>query len=98
MMIKRTLLAKMEKHYPDLMYKMEKKEGGINEKRKKGYGFFDSRLIDKEHISEDYSFCEYVKETKTKIYIDPKINLEHHGGNISFFGNYLKHIDYGNSK
>ena len=98
MMLKRTLLAKMENHYPDLMYKMEKEKGQINEKRKKGFGFFDSRLIYKEHISEDYSFCEYVKETDTNIYIDPKIILSHHGGNISFFGNYLKHIDYGNSK
>ena len=34
MMIKRTLLAKMEKHYPDLMYKMEKKEGGNKRKKK----------------------------------------------------------------
>jgi len=98
MMIKRSLIEKMEKKYPNLMYKMEKQ---INEKekdRKKGYGFFDSRLINKEHISEDYSFCEYVKGAGEKIYIDPKIELGHHGGNLSFFGNYEKHIDYGNRK
>ena len=98
MMIKRDLLEKMEIHYPNLMYKMEKENGQINEKRKKGYGFFDSRLINKEHISEDYSFCEYVKDTKTKIYINPKIELSHNGGNITFFGNYAKHIGYGNKR
>ena len=98
MMIKRDLLEKMEIHYPNLMYKMEKEKGQINEKRKKGYGFFDSRLINKEHISEDYSFCEYVKDTKTKIYINPKIELSHNGGNITFFGNYAKHIGYGNKR
>ena len=96
MMIKRSLLEKMEKQYPNLMYEMEEK--GKNEKRKKGYGFFDSRLINKEHISEDYSFCEYVKDTKTKIYIHPKIHLNHCGGNITFSGNYSKHIAYGNKR
>ena len=92
MMIKRSLLAKMEKKYPNLMYKMERQ---INEKekdRKKGYGFFDSRLINKEHISEDYSFCDYVKGIGEKIYIDPKIELIHHGDNLSYYGNYSKYI------
>ena len=93
MMIKRSLVEKMAKKYPELIYKMDRQINENEEDRKMGYGFFDSRLINKEHISEDYSFCEYVKKAGTKIFIDPKIELGHHGGNLTFYGNYLKHIN-----
>ena len=85
MMIKRDLIKKVAKKYPELMYK---------ENGKKGYGLFESAIINKEHLSEDYAFCERVKGVGEKIYIDPKIKLTHNGGNIKFYGNYKEHLKY----
>ena len=89
MMIKRDLIKKVAKKYKKLMYK---------ENGKKGYGLFESDIINKEHLSEDYAFCERVKSTGEKVYIDPSIELVHHGGNINFYGNYKKSLDYANKK
>tara|TARA_B110000211_G_scaffold20968_1_gene21739 strand:+ start:90 stop:842 length:753 start_codon:yes stop_codon:yes gene_type:complete len=89
MMIKRSLVLKLAKKYPELMYK---------ENGKKGYGLFECAIINKEHLSEDYAFCERVKSIGEKVYIDPKLNLIHHGGNINFYGNFKDHLDYGNKK
>ena len=89
MMIKRELIKKLAKKYPELMYK---------ENDKKGYGLFESAIMNKEHLSEDYAFCERVKSIGEKVYIDPAINLIHHGGNINFYGNYKEHLKYGNKK
>ena len=68
------------------------------ENGKKGYGLFESAIIKKEHLSEDYAFCERAKSVGEKVYIDPEIKLNHHGGNITFYGNYKKHLAYGNKK
>ena len=89
MMIKRDLIKKVAKKYPRLMYK---------ENGKKGYGLFESAIINKEHLSEDYAFCERVKSVGEKIYIDPAVELNHHGGNITFYGNYKNHLKYGNKE
>ena len=86
MMIKRDLIKKVAKKYPELMYK---------ENGKKGYGLFESAIMNKEHLSEDYAFCERVKSVGEKIYIDPSIELTHNGGNIKFYGNYKEHLKYG---
>ena len=89
MMIKRDLIKKLAKKYKELMY---------DEKGEKGYGFFESSIMDGQHLSEDYSFCERVKSIGEKVYIDPSIELSHHGGNIRFYGNYNEHLKYGNKK
>ena len=85
MMIKRELIKKIAKKYPKLMYK---------ENGKKGYGLFESAIINKEHLSEDYAFCERVKSVGEKVYVDPSIQLTHHGGNIKFYGNYNTYLGY----
>ena len=79
MMIKRDLIKKMAKKYPELMYK---------ENGKKGYGFFESAIMNKEHLSEDYAFCERAKAVGEKVLIDPSIELTHNGGNLKFYGKY----------
>ena len=89
MMIKRDLIKKVAKKYPELMYK---------ENGKKGYGLFESAIMNKEHLSEDYAFCERVKSVGEKIYIDPSIELTHNGGNIKFYGNYKNQLAYANKK
>tara|TARA_R100000664_G_C2757172_1_gene145287 strand:+ start:2243 stop:3001 length:759 start_codon:yes stop_codon:yes gene_type:complete len=89
MMIKRDLIKKLAKKYKELMYK---------ENGNKGYGLFESAIMNKEHLSEDYAFCERVKAVGEKVYVDPNIKLIHHGGNINFYGNYQQHLKYGNKK
>ena len=89
MMIKRDLIKKLSKKYKKLMYE---------ENGKKGYGLFESYIINKEHLSEDYAFCERVKSIGEKVYIDPTINLIHHGGNINFYSNYQAHLKYATKK
>ena len=79
MMIKRDLIKKMAKKYPELMYK---------ENGKKGYGLFESAIMNKEHLSEDYAFCERAKAVGEKVLIDPSIELTHNGGNLKFYGKY----------
>ena len=89
MMIKRSLVLKLAKKYPELMYK---------ENGKKGYGLFQCDIKNKEHLSEDYAFCERVKSIGEKVYIDPKLNLIHHGGSVNFYGNFKDYLDYANKK
>lgn len=89
MMIKRELIKKLAKKYKKLMYK---------ENDKKGYGLFESAIIDGEHLSEDYAFCERTKSVGEKVFVDPAVKLNHHGGNINFYGDYLNHMNYGNKK
>ena len=89
MMIKRILIKKLAKKYKELLYK---------ENGKKGYGFFETAIIKKELLSEDYAFCERVKSIGEKVLIDPAIKLIHHGGKINFYGNYQEKINYGNKK
>jgi len=89
MMIKRELILKLEKKYPELMYL---------ENGKKGYGMFETMIKNKEILSEDYAFCERVNNIGEKVYIDPSINLTHHGGNIKFYGNYNNKMKYANKK
>ena len=89
MMIKRELIQKLAKKYKKLIYK---------ENGKKGYGMFETMIKNKELISEDYSFCERVREIGEKVYVDTDIQLTHTGGNIKFYGNYQKYLDYANKK
>ena len=89
MMIKRELIKKLAKKYKKLIYK---------ENGKKGYGMFETMIKNKELISEDYSFCERVREIGEKVYVDTDIQLTHTGGNIKFYGNYQKYLDYANKR
>tara|TARA_R110002126_G_scaffold268454_2_gene411981 strand:+ start:1276 stop:2022 length:747 start_codon:yes stop_codon:yes gene_type:complete len=89
MMFKRSLIVKLAKKHPELMYK---------ENGEKGYGLFECMIKDKEHLSEDYAFCERVKGIGEKVYIDPHLNITHHGGNINFYGNFKDHKTYADKK
>lgn len=43
------------------------------------YLFFDTRLIDGRYLSEDYSFCRYVRDAGYEIHVDTKCGLNHIG-------------------
>ena len=79
-------LKRLNRVFPDF-YNF-KKYNLKDHKDKIGYTFFDTMLLENNQIGEDYAFCERVKSIGEKVYIDPTINLIHHGGNINFYSTF----------
>jgi len=87
MMIKRDLLLKMKKKFKNLKYLLD-------DKKTDGIAIFDTEIRDGELIGEDYAFCLRVADIGEKVYIDPSLKIDHHGGNITFNGNFNNKLDY----
>ena len=52
------------------------------------YDFFQSKVIDKKYVSEDYGFCKLWDSVGGKIYTDLTVKLNHIG-NMTYYGNPL---------
>ena len=52
------------------------------------YDFFQTKIIDKKYVSEDYGFCKLWDSIGGKIYTDLTIKLNHIG-NMTYYGNPL---------
>ena len=52
------------------------------------YDFFQTKIIDKKYVSEDYGFCKLWESIGGKIYTDLTIRLNHMG-NMTYYGNPL---------
>ena len=86
MMIKRSLLMKLKKKYKKLKYLMD-------DYKSEGFAIFETEIRDGQLISEDYAFCLRTTDIGEKVYIDPSIAIDHHGGNITFNGNFNNKLD-----
>jgi len=78
MLIKREVIEKMIKHYPETRYIPEV----YDEPSQKGmpkYALFDTMIEDGRYLSEDYTFCRRWQNMGGKIYVDPTIILDHVG-------------------
>ena len=78
MLIKREVIEKMIKHYPETRYIPEV----YDERSQKGmpkYALFDTMIEDGRYLSEDYTFCRRWQNMGGKIYVDPSIVLDHVG-------------------
>ena len=78
MLIKREVIEKMIKHYPETRYIPEV----YDEPSQKGmskYALFDTMIEDGRYLSEDYTFCRRWQKMGGKIYVDPTIILDHVG-------------------
>jgi len=87
MLIKREVLEKMEKHYPDLMCKNDHQNRDFDD-----YCALFDCMIDpesKRYLSEDYAFCRRWQQMGGKIYADVNTTLGH-VGNLPFSGS-MKH-------
>ena len=86
MMIKKSCIKKMTEKYSDLKYNND-----LNTNPKYNpyfYSLFDT-MIDpdtKRYLSEDYTFCRRWQDMGGEIWMDPSVDLDHHG-NYSFQGN-----------
>ena len=87
MMIKRSLIKKLKSKNRNLIYLMD-------DKKSKGIAIFESQVKNAEHLSEDYAFCERVQDVGTDVLIHPELKINHHGGNMTFNGNYKKRLEY----
>jgi len=56
------------------------------------YDFFQTKIIDKKYVSEDYGFCKLWESIGGKIYTDLTIKLNHIG-NMTYCGNPLIEIN-----
>ena len=86
MLIKRNVLEKMAKAFPELQYNND-----INVDKdldKHTYAFFDTVIEEtsKRYLSEDYTFCRRWQELGGQVWLDPNISLNHYG-TIPFRGN-----------
>jgi hypothetical protein len=78
MLIKREVIEKMIKHYPETRYIPEV----YDEPSQKGmpkYALFDTIIEDGRYLSEDYTFCRRWQNMGGKIYVDPTVTLDHVG-------------------
>jgi hypothetical protein len=87
MMIKRSVIKKLKRKFKDLIYLMD-------DQKSKGIAIFESQVKNGEHLSEDYAFCERVQEVGTDILINPSLEINHHGGNMTFNGNFKNKLKY----
>jgi hypothetical protein len=94
MMIKREVIDKMIKQYPELKYNND-----LNtppELNPHFYAFFDTMIDpkDKRYLSEDYTFSRRWQDMGGEIWLDPSISLNHYGS-FNFQGNPQQIIQIG---
>lgn len=94
MMIKREVIDRMIKQYPELKYNND-----LNtppELNPHFYAFFDTMIDpkDKRYLSEDYTFSRRWQEMGGEIWLDPSISLNHYGS-FNFQGNPAQIIQVG---
>ena len=87
MLIKREVIQKMIKHYPETMYIPEVYDDPSQAGMQK-YALFDTMIYEGKYLSEDYTFCHRWQQMGGKIYIDPTIVLDH-VGTYTFKGTIL---------
>ena len=83
--LKRSVLEKFRKHYPDLWYR----EGSSSPDNpaKQFTQFFGAESIDHQFYGEDHMFSRKIREMGVKMYIYPNVDITHWGYK-NFPGNY----------
>ena len=65
----------------------------IYQDRAKHYNFFDVGVKEDEYLSEDYFFCDLVREMGGKVLTNLNINIKHHLSNICFQGSFKEYLN-----
>jgi hypothetical protein len=88
MLIKREVIERMIKHYPETRYMPEVFDDASQVGVEK-YALFDTMIENGRYLSEDYTFCRRWQNMGGKIYVDPSIVLDH-VGTYTFKGNSIQ--------
>ena len=75
MMMKRSVIEKLQKKYPELYYTPKDPRS----KNDTGYCFFNTEVWEGEFWGEDYVFCRRVRDAGIDIWVDPTIEFNHAG-------------------
>lgn len=93
MCIKRHVIEKMIKAYPETHYDKEPKHVTHEQDDGKRWALFDTMIDeDNRYLSEDYTFCRRWQRLGGKIWLDPTIELSHVGTH-TFFGHTVIDIN-----
>ena len=77
MLIKRSVIEKMFEYYKDLWYQSDLGLDSALDTHM--YSLFDTEVVNKKYLSEDWTFCNRWRATGGKIWIDTKVKLGHSG-------------------
>lgn len=88
MLIKREVIERMIKHYPETRY-MPEVFDDVSQVGVEKYALFDTMIENGRYLSEDYTFCRRWQNMGGKIYVDPSIVLDH-VGTYTFKGNSIQ--------
>lgn len=83
MMISRACAEKMATAYPELEYEVE---NGVTE-----HSIFDSVIINRRRLSEDYAFCWRWRKLGGKVYVKMDCTITHTGSH-TFTGNLYEYL------
>ena len=78
MLIKRAVIEKMIKHYPETRYIPEVYDDPSQQGMPK-YALFDTMIENGRYLSEDYTFCRRWQNMGGTVYVDPHVILDHVG-------------------
>lgn len=92
MLIKRGVFARMDDHYPELLYKPDHVRTKNFDGSREIMAYFDTVIdpVTKRYLSEDYMFCQWARNAGKKVWLLPWIRLKHAGSYI--FGGSLAAI------
>lgn len=78
MLIKRAVIEKMIRHYPETRY-MPEVFDDVSQVGVEKYALFDTTIDNGRYLSEDYTFCRRWQNMGGTVYVDPSIILDHVG-------------------
>jgi hypothetical protein len=94
MLIKREAFERMDRDYPERLYKPDHVRTKAFDGSREIMAYFDC-VIDpdsKRYLSEDYMFCQYARKSGSKVWMLPWVKLKHAGTYI--FGGSLAAIAF----
>ena len=92
MMVKKNVIRRMIKAYPETEYKNDVKAYQVNE-NDRFFDLFQSQVFDKRYLSEDYGFCRLWQKLNGTIYADLTVKLNHIG-QFSYYGDPMTFLKY----
>ena len=83
--IRRDVFERLEELHPELHYSAP--HAKTEEEKRHLFAFFDYHLVDhadgsRGHLSEDYYFCDLVRDAGFTIWVDPSVYMEHVGQKV----------------